>query len=118
MPPDTLQTLRQVNEGLSAALRRLRPEQMHCSTIEPRDFSDLLGEILRAAECLQTPSLEPGASVAIAKETAEYRGHLEALKLLLPELHGNLLAEKSRLETAQTHIAVAAAWARASTRTL
>lgn len=47
MPPDALETLRQVNNNLGSALLRLRPEQRHCSTIRPQDFSDLLSEILR-----------------------------------------------------------------------
>ena len=43
---------------------------------------------------------------------------LEKLKDFLPDLRGRLLAEKSRLESAQTHVAAAAAWARASKKTL
>jgi hypothetical protein len=117
MPLDTLETLRQVNDSLRSALIRLRPEQRHCSTIRPQDFSDLISEILRAAECLRQPA-QADAAVALQHESLEYRSNLEKLKDFLPELYGNLLAEKSRLETAQTHVAAAAAWARASTKTL
>jgi hypothetical protein len=52
------------------------------------------------------------------KEALEYRSNLEKLKHFLPELHGSLLAERARLETAQTHVAAAAAWAQASKKTL
>lgn len=117
MPADKLATLQQVNGIISLALSRLRPEQMHCSTIQPQDFSDLLSEILRAAECLQYPSTQSDAA-PLARATLEYRTNLEKLRDFLPQLHGNLLAEKSRLETAQAHVAAAAAWARTSTKTL
>ena len=118
MPPDALETLQQVNHNLRSALIRLRPEQKHCSTIRPQDFAGLLSEILRAAECLRRPSPHSEAAVALKKESLEYLGNLEKLKHFLPGLHGNLLAEKLRLETAQTHVAAAAAWARTSKKTL
>ncbi len=118
MPPDALETLRQVNENLRAALLRLRPERKHCSTIRPQDFSDLLSQLLRAARCLRRVPAHSEATAALEKETLEYRSKLEKLKDFLPDLHGCLLAEKARLETARTHIAAAAAWARASKRTL
>ena len=118
MPPDALETLRQVNDNLRSALLRLRPERKHCSTIKPQDFSDLLSQLLRAAECLRRPPAHSEAAMTLEKESFEYRGNLEKLKHFLPDLHGRLLAEKSRLETAQTHVAAAAAWARASKKTL
>ncbi len=118
MPPDALETLRQVNDNLRSALLRLHPERKHCSTIRPQDFSDLLSQLLRAAECLRHPPAHSEAAVALEKESLEYRSNLEKLKHFLPDLHGRLLAEKSRLETAQTHVAAAAAWARASKKTL
>jgi hypothetical protein len=116
--PDNVQTLRQVNENLRAALHRLRPEQRQCGEIRPQDFSDILQETLRGAGCLEPLTRESREVTEMATETAAYRHHLEALKNLLPELHRNLLAEKARLETAQLHVATAAAWARASTGTL
>ncbi|MGD0791570.1 MAG: hypothetical protein ABR920_07345 [Terriglobales bacterium] len=118
MPPDALETLRQVNDNLRSALIRLRPERKHCSTIRPQDFSDILSQLLRAAECLRRLPPHSEAAAALEKESLEYRGNLEKLKHLLPDLHGRLLAEKSRLETAQNHVAAATAWARASKKTL
>ena len=114
MPPDTLETLRQVNDNLRSALLRLRPEQKHCSSITPQDFSDILGQLLQAAECLRHLPPHSGAD----KESLEYRSNLEKLKHFLPDLHERLLAEKARLENAQLHVAAAAAWARASKKTL
>jgi hypothetical protein len=114
MPLDALETLRQVNDNLRSALLRLRPERKHCSTIRPQDFSDILSQLVRAAESLRRVPQHSEAAVALEKETLEYRKNLEKLKHFLPDLHARLLAEKSRLETARTHVAAAAAWARAS----
>jgi len=113
MSRDALETLRQVNESLRSALLRLRPERKHCSSIRPQDFSDILSQLLRAAECLRRLPAHSEGAAAFEKESLEYRGNLEKLKHFLPDLQVRLLAEKSRLETARTHVATAAAWARA-----
>ncbi|MBZ5657307.1 MAG: hypothetical protein LAO56_18730 [Acidobacteriia bacterium] len=117
MPPDTLETLRQVNDNLRTALNRLHPEQKDCSAIRPQDFSDLLSHLLRGAECLRVPP-PSDAAAALEREALEYRRNLEKLKDFLPDLHGRLLAEKARLESAQLHVTAAAAWARASKKIL
>jgi hypothetical protein len=114
---DTLATLQQVNENLSSSLLRFRAEQKNCSSFTPQDFASLLSEILRGAECL--PSTLPfQTSDAMRRAMGDYRLTLEKLREFLPELHNNLLTEKSRLETAQTHIAAASAWARSNAKTL
>jgi len=114
MPPDALETLRQVNGNLRSSLLRLRPERKHCSAIRPQDFSDILSQLLRAAECLRHSSAHSEGAAELEKEALEYRSNLEKLKHFLPDLHTRLLAEKSRLETARAHVAAAAAWDRAS----
>ncbi len=118
MPSDPLETLRQVNDNLHSALTRLQPEQKHCSAIRPQDFSDIMNQILRAAECLKRSPAPPVSATELERETLKYRRNLEKLKDFLPDLHERLLAEKARLETAQSHVAAAAAWARASNKTL
>lgn len=126
MPSDALLTLRQVNDSLRAALARFRPEQTRSSEITAGDLSGVLAELLRAGECLRnlpshnTPSTPATAqeTAALAGETSTYRDNLEKLKRFLPDLHARLLAEKARLETAQTHVAAASAWARASGKML
>ena len=118
MPPDTLETLREVNENLRSSLLRLCPEHKDCSTIRPQDFSDILSQLLRAAECLGRLPLNSDAGAALEQESREYRSNLEKLKQFLPDLHGRLLAEKARLENAQLHVAAAAAWTRASKKIL
>ena len=126
MPSDVLLTLRQVNDSLRSALARFRPEQTLSSRITAGDFSAVLGELLRAGECLRNHSSHhaPATSgaaeeeAALAEETRAYRLNLEKLKCFLPDLHARLLAEKARLESAQTHVAAASAWAKASVKTL
>jgi hypothetical protein len=115
MPSDAqlIETLREVNRNLRSALLRLRPERRHCSSIKPHDFSDVLGHLLRASECLQESRACGESSAAFDDEALEYRRNLEALKRFLPDLHVRLLTEKSRLETARSHVAAAAAWAQA-----
>jgi hypothetical protein len=116
-PRDDLETLRQVNEYLRTALIRFRPERRHCSTIKPRDFSDVRGQLRQAAECLRRlPRSEAGSE--IEKESLEYRANLGNLHRLLPDVHARLLAEKSRLETARTHVTAATAWGRANRNSL
>jgi hypothetical protein len=120
MPPDAVKTLHQVNENLRFALLRLRPERKHCSTIKPQDFSDILSQLLRASDCLRRQPLQSSQSetAALQKESLEYRGNLEKLKHFLPDVHCRLLAEKSRLETARTHLTAASAWARANKKSM
>ncbi|MGA9042941.1 MAG: hypothetical protein WB421_20600 [Terriglobales bacterium] len=110
MPTDALETLRQVNDQLRSALVRLRPERKHCSTIQPKDFSDLR-QLLRAAEGLRRLPQHSEAAAALEKESIEYRSNLEKLKHFLPDVQARLLAEKSRLEAARTHVSSARYWA-------
>jgi len=117
MSQDALEILRQVNDSLRFALVRLRPERRHCSTISPQDFSDIRCEVQRASECLRR--LPPDAdAAALEEQSLEYRSNLKKLRQFLPDVHGRLLAEKSRLETARNHLAAAASWDRASKGTL
>jgi hypothetical protein len=130
MPSDALLTLRQVNQKVRSVLARLRPEQKLCSAVTAGDFSALLGELLRAGECLRNlaanaapaspvnPSGGSDEAAALEQEAREYRSHLEQLKRFLPVVHRRLLAEKTRLQNAQTHAAAVAAWALASKKTL
>jgi predicted nucleic acid-binding Zn-ribbon protein len=117
-PTDTLEILRRVNDSLRSALVRLHPERKHCSTISPKDFSDLRSQLQRAKKCLlRKPDLFEAAA-EFERESLEYRSNLEKLKHFLPDVYGRLLAERSRLEAARTHVAAVASWASASKRGL
>jgi len=117
--------LRQVNESVRNALLRFRPELQHCSAIPPGEFSSLLAELLRARKFLSglntnscPASTEPDEAAALADEMREYHANLEKLKHILPDVQIRLLAEKSRLQRAQSHVIAASAWAGASKKTL
>jgi len=114
-PDDDLATMRAVNKNLKSALVRLRPERQHCSAIKARELSDLRSAILQAAECRRR--ISPQTTPELKNELLEYRSNLEQLKQLLPDFQVRLLAEKSRLEKAKSHVAAAAGWAGASTST-
>jgi hypothetical protein len=118
MPLDILATLRRANDNLRSALVRFRPERQHCSTLKPRDFSDLCSEILRAADCIRYISQDHQAETELKNESFEYRANLKQLYQLLPDVQVRLLAEKSRIECAQSHVATAAAWAGATNKSL
>lgn len=115
MAPGPFETLREVNAYLRQQLACLRPERKHCLAITSQDFTAILEQLLRASECL-SHSLEP--SPELEREILEYRGNLEELVQLLPDLHGRLLAERARIEEARFHLSCAAAWAQARKTTV
>lgn len=123
MSASALETLQQANHSLRSTLLRLNPERGHCSAIRPQDFDHLRTEVLRAGECLRNAKASSESAVAfdaaaLEKELLEYQSLLERLKHFLPDLHGRLLAEKTRLETATNRVAAITAWAGASRKTL
>lgn len=115
-PDDDLATLRALNKNMKSALVRFRPELQHCSAIKPHELSDLRNAILQAADCVR--GISPQAVPELRDESLQFRTNLEHLMRLLPDFEVRLLAEKSRLEVAKSHIAATEAWARASTRIL
>jgi hypothetical protein len=118
MSSDITASLRMVNGHLRVGLARLQPELNAASPLKPRDLSDLLAEVLRAAACRRgvAPSCVPDADWE--KEISEYRSNLEKLRKVLPSVQGRLLAERARLQNAQSHVTAVKAWARASRATL
>jgi hypothetical protein len=122
IPPDSLETLQQVNDYLRSALLRLRPEQKTeqkgSSVMRPQECSNILGQLQRAAESLRRPPAGPAAARAFERESLDYLRNLETLKDFLPGVHERLRAEKAHLEAARNHVATAAAWSRASRETV
>lgn len=110
MPTDAQLILRQVNDTLRSALNNLRPEHRHCSSIRPDEFSDLLHQIGRATACLYPLPPRLPVDPALENEALEFRRNLQNLRQFLPGLQVRLLAERSRLDSARTHLGAAAAW--------
>jgi hypothetical protein len=117
MAADAVETLRRVNGCLRMARDSLRPERKHCSSIKPRDFSDIVSQILRAEECLRQCT-SSARMPELEKEKLEYRCNLENLKRSLPDLHVRLLAHKAQLERTKEDLTAKTAWARARAETL
>ena len=118
MPADCVTSLHEINDRLRRALIRLRPERRRSTSIEPQEFSGILDQLLRAAECLRSAPADASMAGALAREARDYEANLFALKQFLPALHVQLLAEKSRLETSRSHLTSAAAWAGTAKKTL
>jgi hypothetical protein len=85
----------------------------------PEHMAALLSELLRTGAGLRAePTLAKGNDLELDGELEEYRRNVERLRELLPSIHGQLLAERARLETQRARVRSAAEWARASRQTL
>ena len=118
MSSATFQRLRAVNQNLHARLVRLLGGPNRPATIAPTEFTDLLAELLRAADCLRGMPAAGAVDADLAAEISEYRNNVEKLVKVLPSVQGRLLVEKARLQTLQSHMTAAKAWAQASQKTL
>jgi hypothetical protein len=84
----------------------------HCAT----EFNDLLAELLAAADCLRGIPAGAAPDAELAIETSEYRNNRQRFGRSLPWVQGRLLVQKARLQTLQTHMTAAKAWARPAER--
>ena|SRR5579863_2378451 len=110
--------LRTVNQYLRARLDRLRGGPNRPAIITPTEFTDLLKELRSAAEYLRALPPAIAGRADTVEEIAQYRKNLEQLEKILPWVQGRLLVEKARLQTLQSHMGAAKAWAEASQTTL
>lgn len=118
MAPDVLVALQRANAVLASMLARLQAGRAVSSTITSQDLSELENQILLTGECLRNLPRHSPSTATITKETARYLNDLQSLKDFLPYLQRHLLAEKSRLEVARSHVVGASAWADANHETL
>jgi len=118
MPSATIDRLRAVNHSLRARLARLLGGHNRPAVIAPTEFTDLLSELLRASDGLRGMPTATAADAELASEISEYRRNVEQLGKILPSVQGRLLVEKVRLQTLQSHMTAAKAWAQASKETL
>jgi len=110
--------LRAVNQNLRARLARLQGGPNRPAVIAPTELTDLRAELIRATDYL---SAVPAGSTPVPlmeNEISEYRNHLVELEKILPWIQGRLLVEKARLQSLQSHMTAAKAWALASQQTL
>jgi len=117
--PSLLQNLRATNQRMRLWLDSAAPWPGQPGITAPEPVAALLSELLRAGGWLSAESLPAtGADPQLDAELAEYRGHVERLRELLPSIHGQLLAERARIEAQRARMHAAAEWARASLQTL
>ena len=118
MSSATTESLRIANGSLRAGLARLQPEPNADWLLKPEDLTDLRAVVLRTASCWRSLAPDGVPDAELEKELCEYRNNIEKLAQVLPSAQGRLLAEKARLENAQSHVAATNAWAQANKNTL
>lgn len=110
--------LRQASVRIRGILSELAPREpkaaWHIAT--PRQISDLLAELRKAAKCLKTLPAHGDAGVNI--EACAYRQQVEHLYRVLPGIHSALVEERARLRQRRKRVDAAAAWAEASRETI
>ncbi len=112
-------SLRETNHRLGSWLDRMIAEYGQRRVATPEEISSLLSELLRAGTELRAePALAKGIDLELDRELGHYRRNVERLRDLLPSIHGQLLAERARLEAQRARVQSAAEWARASRQTL
>ena len=111
------ETLRIANVELRAGLARLQPEPNAPWLLKPEDLSDLLAVVSQAARCRGSLVSNGIPDAELAMDLREYRRNLERLAKVLLSVQGRLLAEKARLQNAQSHVAITDAWVRANKNT-
>lgn len=117
MPP-LLQSLRDTNRRLGFVLDRMLAQHGQPGAATPEHMASLLSELLLAGASLRTEPVSPRKDPELDRELEAYRGNVERLRDLLPAIHGQLLAERARLEVQRARVKSAAEWARASRQTL
>jgi hypothetical protein len=109
---ETNQRLRYWLEGMTAPSGQRR-------VATPQDISVLLSELSRVGARLRAEPLPTqGTDGELDRELELYRCNVEKVRELLPSIHGQLLAERARLEAQRARVQSAAEWARASRQTL
>lgn len=122
MPSLTLSrshSFRETNRRLFVLLDNMVPNGGQPLIATPEHMAALLSELLSAGKVLRAEPLPArGSDPEFDGEIDQYRRHVERLRELLPSIHGQLLAERARLEAQRTRVRSAAEWARASRQTL
>ncbi len=118
MASTAAESLRRVNADLRARLARLQPEQNEPWLVKAEDLSELQAVISRAANLRRDIAPDSPPDEELRKEISDYRSNVEELAKILPSVQGRLLAEKARLQDAQSHVAAIGAWVRANSETL
>lgn len=113
------QILHETNDRLRFWLDGMIGECGGRRVVNQEDISALLSELSRTGAAFRAEPLPgQGTDPELDEELQQYRRHVELLRELLPSIHGQLLAERARLEAQRSRVRSAAEWARASRQTL
>lgn len=117
--PSRSQDLHETNQRLSQQLDRMSAKCEFPGAAASQVVGALLAELMRTGAKLRAPA-QPAAGTdpEFEQELRQYRVHVERLREFLPTIHGQLLAERERIEQQRTRLLSAAQWATASRRTL
>jgi len=117
--PSRSQSLREINHRLLFWLDAMNTQLDQPAVATPEQMAALLSELLTAGANLRAqPIPAKGDDVELDQAIENYRSSVERLRELLPLIHRQLLAERSRLEAHRARVRSAAAWATASRQTL
>lgn len=109
-----VETLRCANSNLSHALAWLRRDGL--SAVQHGWFANLRGHLSQAGSCLHKIELTRPLPPPLQAEVSQYRDYLRELAQILPAVHGHLLAEKARLQSARERQQGLQAWVEAQQR--
>jgi hypothetical protein len=112
------QELHETNRRLRCWLTRIAAEPGQRTAPTPEDITMLLSELMQTGARLRAEPVVTGADPEFDRQLELYRGHIEQLRDLLPSIHGELLAERARLEAQRARVRTASEWAQASRQTL
>jgi hypothetical protein len=117
--PLLLQNLRDTNRRLSFWLDGMIAGTGRQAVAAPDHMGGLLSELLRAGATFRAePIFAQGNDPELDAELEKYRSNVERLREVLPSIHGQLLAERGRIEAQRSRVKSAAEWARASRQIL
>jgi hypothetical protein len=117
--PSRSQNLQQINHRLLFWLDSVAAQFGQPAVATPEQMAALLSELLSAGANLRERPIPPkGDDPELDLAIDNYRCSVERLREVLPLIHGQLLAERARIEARRARINSAAAWATASRQTL
>jgi hypothetical protein len=117
--PLLLQNLRDTNRRLSFWLDGMITGTGRQAVVVPDHMAGLLSELLRAGATFRAEPVSAKANdPELEAELETYRDNVERLREVLPSIHGQLLAERARIEAQRARVKSAAEWARASRQIL
>jgi len=117
MPSTAIEDIHCASEKVRSLVARIPPFTSVPAAIDAEVLGGVLESMALASKRLhELPRDLHDADLEM--EIMGYKRNLESLGQVLPRTQGTLLTEKARLEHARVHLEGAAAWVRASKKTL